>query len=84
MAAILFCLQMCDPHLQEFAVHVTEEFMEHCAEGALSIEVWGHHSQGFSNLSGWEMDQVHAKSRSIMDRWGQQTLTLNSLAPGRF
>lgn len=55
--------------LQEFAVHVTEEFMEHCAEGALSMEVWGHRSLGFGAVPGWEMDQVHAKSRSIMDRW---------------
>ncbi len=50
-------------------MHVTEEFMEHCAEGALSIEVWGHRSMGFAgNLQGWEIDQVQAKSRSIMDR----------------
>ncbi len=50
-------------------MHVTEEFMEHCTEGALSMEVWGHRSTGFgTNLSGWEIDQVQAKSRSIMDR----------------
>lgn len=42
--------------------------MEHCTEGALSIEVWGHHSLGFNSSLSWEMDQVHAKSRSIMDR----------------
>ena len=44
--------------------------MEHCTEGALSMEVWGHRSTGFGgNLSGWEMDQVMVKSRSIMDRY---------------
>ncbi len=56
-------------HPQEFTVLVTEELMEHCTEGALSMEVWGHRSTGFvSNLAGWELDQVQAKSRSIMDR----------------
>ena len=56
-------------HKKEFTVHVTEEFMEHCLEGALSIEVWGHRSVGFPNTVGaWEIDQVQAKSRSIMDR----------------
>ena len=53
---------------QEFAVHVTEEFMEHCAEGALNMEVWGHRSVGYTGPQGWEMEEVHAKSRSIMDR----------------
>ena len=54
--------------LQEFAVHVTDEFMEHCAEGALSIEVWGHRSSGFTSKDVWVIDQVQAKSRSLMDR----------------
>jgi kinesin family protein 13 len=30
-------------HSQEFCVPVTEELVEHCAEGALSVEVYGHH-----------------------------------------
>ena len=29
-------------HVQEFNVAVNEEFLEHCLEGALSIEVYGH------------------------------------------
>ena len=50
-------------------MYITEEFMEHCAEGALSVEVWGHRSMGFgATVPGWEIDQVQAKSRSIMDR----------------
>ena len=49
-------------------MHVTEEYMEHCAEGALSIEVWGNRSSELASLPGWELDQVHAKSRSILDR----------------
>ena len=32
---------------QEFSVLVTEELIEHCMEGALSMEVWGHRSTGF-------------------------------------
>jgi len=54
---------------QEFTVHVTDEFVEHCMGGALSIEVWGHRSAAFSNKSDWEIEQVQAKSQSIMDRW---------------
>jgi kinesin family protein 13 len=53
---------------QEFKVYVTEEFVEHCAEGALSIEVWGHRSTGFDFNQGWEMENVQAKSRSLLDR----------------
>ena len=48
--------------------------MEHCTEGALSIEVWGHRTIGFGQgLPGWELDPVVAKSRSIMDRWSELT-----------
>lgn len=54
--------------MQEFNFYVTEEFIEHCTEGALSIEVWGHRSIGFATaVPGWEIDH-QAKSRSIMDR----------------
>ncbi|XP_064651713.1 kinesin-like protein KIF13A isoform X3 [Lineus longissimus] len=58
-------------HRKEFKVYVTEEFVEHCAEGALSIEVWGHRSTGFDFNQGWEMENVQAKSRSLLDRWGE-------------
>lgn len=53
-------------------MYVTEEFIEHCVEGALSIEVWGHRSAGFVAGS-WEVDSVTAKSRSVMDRWSELT-----------
>jgi len=33
-------------HTMDFTIPVTEEFAEHCAEGALSIEVLGHRSAG--------------------------------------
>jgi kinesin family member 13 len=36
-------------HTLDFTVPVTEEFAEHCAEGALSIEVLGHRSAGNYN-----------------------------------
>lgn len=40
------------------------------SEGALSIEVWGHRSAGFSRLKpGWEVEQQQlAKARSLADR----------------
>ena len=62
----------CVVYFQEFSVYVTEEFMEHCVEGALSIEVWGHRSMGFVPGT-WDLDPVQAKSRSVMDRWSELT-----------
>ena len=35
-------------HVKDFTVPITEEFMDLCAEGALSIEVWGHRIAGFT------------------------------------
>ncbi|XP_076246434.1 kinesin-like protein KIF13A isoform X5 [Calliopsis andreniformis] len=61
-------------HTKDFIVPITEEFMEHCAEGALSIEVWGHRSAGFSRSKpGWEVEQQLAKARSLADRWSELT-----------
>ena len=45
---------------------ITEEFMEHCSEGALSIEVWGNRSQGFG--SDLVLTGAEAKSQSVADR----------------
>ncbi|KAL0106194.1 hypothetical protein PUN28_016124 [Cardiocondyla obscurior] len=60
---------------RDFTVPITEEFMEHVAEGALSIEVWGHRSAGFSRSKpGWEVEQQQlAKARSLADRWSELT-----------
>uniref|UniRef100_A0A2C9KB04 Uncharacterized protein n=1 Tax=Biomphalaria glabrata TaxID=6526 RepID=A0A2C9KB04_BIOGL len=44
--------------------------MEHCADGALSIEVWGHRSQGFGKDLVMS-DAAQAKSRSVADRWNE-------------
>ncbi|XP_017772629.1 PREDICTED: kinesin-like protein KIF13B isoform X2 [Nicrophorus vespilloides] len=62
-------------HEQEFNISLTDEFLEHCAEGALSIEVWGHRSAGFSRTKpGWEVEQQQlAKARSLADRWSELT-----------
>ena len=56
-------------HTREFVVPVTEEFIEHCGEGALSVEVYGHRSSGFANPeSVWDAKQQQAKARSLADR----------------
>nr|KAG5701463.1 hypothetical protein BaRGS_000859 [Batillaria attramentaria] len=57
-------------HEKVFRVPITEEFIEFCSDGALSIEVWGHRSQGFGqplNLA----DTALAKTRSVADRWNE-------------
>lgn len=68
-------------HDKDFTVPVTEEFIEHCSEGALSIEVWGHRSAGFSRLKpGWEVEQQQlAKARSLADRWSELTRKIELL-----
>ncbi len=38
-------------HVKDFTVQLTEEFMDLCSEGALSIEVWGHRSVGFTGTT---------------------------------
>ncbi|KRG04236.1 LOW QUALITY PROTEIN: uncharacterized protein Dmoj_GI20099 [Drosophila mojavensis] len=58
-------------HTKDFTVNINEEFLEHCIEGALSIEVWGHRSAGFSKSKGWEVEQQQAKARSLVDRWAE-------------
>ena len=49
-------------HTREVFVTVSEEFMEHCSEGALSIEVYGHRSAGLESEAGWAERQQLAKS----------------------
>ena len=38
-------------HVKDFTVPLTEEFLDLCNEGALSIEVWGHRSIGFTGIA---------------------------------
>ncbi|XP_053210758.1 kinesin-like protein KIF13A [Panonychus citri] len=60
-------------HEKEFTIQVTEEFLEYCSEGALSIEVWGHRSSGFSSFhSDWDIATAQqVVSRSLADRWAE-------------
>ncbi|KAK7582634.1 hypothetical protein V9T40_014079 [Parthenolecanium corni] len=61
-------------HTSTFTVPVTEEFIEHCAEGALSIEVWGHRSASHKSKPAWVVEQTQlAKARSLADRWSELT-----------
>lgn len=47
---------------------VTEEFLEFISDGALAIEVWGHRCAG-NGSSIWEVDSLHAKTRTLHDRF---------------
>ena len=38
-------------HVKDFTVAVTEELIDLCTDGALSIEVWGHRSLGFTGYN---------------------------------
>lgn len=46
---------------------VTEELLEFLSDGALAIEVWGHRCAG-NGSSVWEVDSLHAKTRTLHDR----------------
>ena len=46
---------------QEFVVPITDEFVEHLYDGALSINVFGHHMEEGRSLPG----------RSLADRWSE-------------
>ena len=58
---------------KEFAIPLAEEFLEHLAEGALSIEVWGHRVSGMSpSKPGWGVADAQLKMcRSLSDRWNE-------------
>ncbi|XP_055426694.1 kinesin-like protein KIF13A isoform X4 [Bubalus kerabau] len=59
-------------HCQDYMVNVTEEFLEFISDGALAIEVWGHRCTG-NGSSIWEVDSLHAKTRTLHDRWNEVT-----------
>nr|XP_020654244.1 kinesin-like protein KIF13A isoform X3 [Pogona vitticeps] len=59
-------------HCRDYVVNVTEEFLEFIADGALAIEVWGHKCAG-NGSSTWEVDSLHAKTRTLRDRWSEVT-----------
>ncbi|XP_012588377.1 PREDICTED: kinesin-like protein KIF13A [Condylura cristata] len=58
--------------LRDYVVNVTEEFLEFISDGALAIEVWGHRCAG-NGSSLWEVDSLHAKTRTLHDRWNEVT-----------
>uniref|UniRef100_A0A915BGU3 Kinesin-like protein unc-104 n=2 Tax=Parascaris univalens TaxID=6257 RepID=A0A915BGU3_PARUN len=65
-------------HEKDFLVVVTEEFLEYVQEDALSIEVWGHRSNGYGNdiapssaLDG--VVDVEQKYKSLQERWAEVT-----------
>ncbi|CAG9855403.1 unnamed protein product [Phyllotreta striolata] len=63
-------------HTQDFTVNLSEELIDLCSDGgALSIEVWGNRSSGFSQYKpGWEVvEQQLATARSLLDRWSELT-----------
>uniref|UniRef100_A0A8V5G0P8 Uncharacterized protein n=1 Tax=Melopsittacus undulatus TaxID=13146 RepID=A0A8V5G0P8_MELUD len=59
-------------HCKDYVVNITEEFLEFISEGALAIEVWGHRCTG-NGSSVWEVDSLHAKTRTLRDRWNEVT-----------
>ncbi|XP_036609100.1 kinesin-like protein KIF13A isoform X4 [Trichosurus vulpecula] len=59
-------------HCEDYVVNVTEEFLEFISDGALAIEVWGHRCSG-NGSSIWEVDSLHAKTRTLQDRWNEVT-----------
>lgn len=54
--------------MQEYVVHVTDEFLEFISDGALAIEVWGHRCAGNGCLL-WELDALEAKTQTLRDRY---------------
>lgn len=54
--------------MQDYVVHVTDEFLEFISDGALAIEVWGHRCAG-NGRSLWELDALEAKTQTLRDRY---------------
>jgi len=60
-------------HSREMTVQVSEEFIEYCFEGAISIEVFGFRIE---KLSPWENNLHLTKADSLADRWRELTKKL--------
>lgn len=64
-------------HCKEFAVNISEEFIEYLTEGALAIEVYGHRQMDpRKNPAVWDLGIIQAKTRSLRDRWSEVTRKL--------
>lgn len=76
MVIFLQCYSVCSIYsftsyifsLQDYPVHVTDEFLEFISDGALAIEVWGHRCAG-NGRSLWELDALEAKTQTLRDRY---------------
>ncbi|MEE6477180.1 hypothetical protein FKM82_011393 [Ascaphus truei] len=67
------CMVVFD-HCTEFAVNITEDFLEYLSEGALAIDVYGHRqSDPCKNPALWDLGIIQAKTRSLRDRWSEVT-----------
>lgn len=56
-------------HSRTFDIQISEEFVEFCAEGALSVEVWGHRGAILSQQPSWE--PMSGSNRSLAERWSE-------------
>lgn len=65
--------------MQDYVVHVTDEFLEFISDGALAIEVWGHRCAG-NGRSLWELDALEAKTQTLRDRYVCHVLPLQTNA----
>ncbi|XP_029452756.1 kinesin-like protein KIF13B [Rhinatrema bivittatum] len=67
------CMVVFD-HCKEFSVNISEDFLDHLAEGALAIEVYGHRQNDpRRNTALWDLGIIQAKTRSLRDRWSEVT-----------
>ncbi|KAL3888334.1 hypothetical protein ACJMK2_000704 [Sinanodonta woodiana] len=57
-------------HRRDFKINVIDEFVEHCYDRALSIEVWGHRIVGFGSQVSY-VESMKAKTLSLTDRWSE-------------
>ncbi|XP_029098073.1 kinesin-like protein KIF13A isoform X6 [Monodon monoceros] len=69
---LLYAVPIISQQGEDYVVSVTEEFLEFISDGALAIEVWGHRCTG-NGSSVWEVDSLHAKTRTLHDRWNEVT-----------
>ncbi|XP_078332068.1 kinesin-like protein KIF13A isoform X4 [Crassostrea virginica] len=58
-------------HKKDFKISITEEFIETCQDGALSVEVWGHRVTSTGNTETDIAKTVKAKTRSLRERWNE-------------
>ena len=61
-------------------VSVSEEFLEHCSEGALSVEVYGHRSSGaaFAWQVGGTIYNINSdRLRTIHNRYSDRLLIID-------